>query len=410
MRIAYFSPLNPIRSGISDYSEELLPSLAKYAQLDLFVDSYLPSSPVLRSRFAIFDVREFDSRWRSRRYDLCLYQMGNHACHASAYRALQNHPGLTVLHDFYLHHLVVSITAALGDEDAYVREMGYCHGRQGIDSARQALAANHCFAYDRFPANRRVVDASFGIIVHSQYTRQLLAQSYPARPVQVVPQIASADVANESSRWTRSALGLDDHVIFGSFGQITPTKRLAVALRAFREVHARVPRSHYLIVGDAQPGMDIDELIAKNDLAQAVIHTGYLPKSELLACINLIDIGINLRWPILGETSGSLLRLLAAGKPTIVTDAGPFAEFPDYFCPKVPVGTSEEALLAERMVTLARDVEARRAMGEAARAYVREHHSTEECARRYVDFFEYVLNHRLGDLTALGNAPGDSGS
>ena len=35
LRIAYFSPLPPARSGIADYSRELLPHLARHARLTL---------------------------------------------------------------------------------------------------------------------------------------------------------------------------------------------------------------------------------------------------------------------------------------------------------------------------------------------------------------------------------------
>jgi len=34
MKLAYFSPLRPQRSGISDYSEELLPYLARAADIN----------------------------------------------------------------------------------------------------------------------------------------------------------------------------------------------------------------------------------------------------------------------------------------------------------------------------------------------------------------------------------------
>ena len=44
MRIAYFSPLNPIKSGVSDYSEELLEYLAGFGRIELFIDDYRPSS------------------------------------------------------------------------------------------------------------------------------------------------------------------------------------------------------------------------------------------------------------------------------------------------------------------------------------------------------------------------------
>ena len=43
MKLAYFSPLNPQPSGMSDYSEELLPYLAADAEITLFVDGFAPA-------------------------------------------------------------------------------------------------------------------------------------------------------------------------------------------------------------------------------------------------------------------------------------------------------------------------------------------------------------------------------
>ena len=45
MLLAYFSPLNPQPSGISDYSEELLPQLAEGADITLFVDGGMTLYP-----------------------------------------------------------------------------------------------------------------------------------------------------------------------------------------------------------------------------------------------------------------------------------------------------------------------------------------------------------------------------
>jgi glycosyltransferase involved in cell wall biosynthesis len=337
------------------------------------------------------DASAFERARATRGYDVCLYQMGNHAAHAYAYRALRRFPGITVLHDYVLHHLVVAMTAARGDEHAYVRELAYCHGRAGIDAARRAIASNHRFAYESFPANRRVIDLSFGVIVHSEYVRRLLEAIHPGKPIQVVPQIAVGRAAPGPPGWDRSSLGLADAVVFGSFGQIGPAKRIEVALRAFRKVHARLPRSRFLIVGEPTTGVDLDAVLDRLRLGDAVIRTGYLSKIEFLACIDLVDVGINLRWPVLGETSASLVRLLGAGKPTIVTGAGPFAEFPEAVCPKVPIGEDEEERLTEEMLRLAADSDLRRTMGEAARLYVRENHSPERCAQLYLEFVNKIL-------------------
>src|SRR3954470_1854788 len=42
-RVACFTPLGPVSSGISYYSEDLLPVLARALDIQLFVDGYAPT-------------------------------------------------------------------------------------------------------------------------------------------------------------------------------------------------------------------------------------------------------------------------------------------------------------------------------------------------------------------------------
>ena len=69
LRLAWFTPLRPVESGISQYSEDLLPVLARAWQIDVFVDGYRPThlreSDNLRVRMA----REFRAAHRARPYD-----------------------------------------------------------------------------------------------------------------------------------------------------------------------------------------------------------------------------------------------------------------------------------------------------------------------------------------------------
>src|SRR5262245_9305617 len=87
--IAWFSPLPPVRSGISAYSADLIPALAE----TFVIDSY-PES------------RAHDFVWRQRRapYDLVVYQLGNAPCHDYMWAYLARYPGCVVLHDARLHH------------------------------------------------------------------------------------------------------------------------------------------------------------------------------------------------------------------------------------------------------------------------------------------------------------------
>ena len=84
MRIAYFSPLNPQPSGISDYSEELLPYLAAEAEITLFVDGFAPANAEIRAQFSYHDYRHDPAALKTLSdYDAIVYHMGNdHRYHA----------------------------------------------------------------------------------------------------------------------------------------------------------------------------------------------------------------------------------------------------------------------------------------------------------------------------------------
>ena len=53
MKIGYFSPLSPVKSGISEYSErEVLPYLQNYFDIDLIIDNnYNPSNKFIKENF-----------------------------------------------------------------------------------------------------------------------------------------------------------------------------------------------------------------------------------------------------------------------------------------------------------------------------------------------------------------------
>src|SRR5690606_40966245 len=102
---AWFTPLRPVESGISQYSEDLLPVLARAWQIDVYVDGYRPThlreSDNLRVRMA----REFRAAHRARPYDAVVYQMGNNPYHAYMYDPAREVPAVPARHDTVLPHL-----------------------------------------------------------------------------------------------------------------------------------------------------------------------------------------------------------------------------------------------------------------------------------------------------------------
>src|SRR5215210_208307 len=181
MKIAFFSPLNPIQSGISDYSEELLTTLARAkmggqpVDIDVFIDrGYKPSNRDLAGKFDILPASDFRRLYAG--YDATIYQMGNSSAHAYIYNELMRSPGVVVMHEFVLHHLRVWMTLNGGKRKEYINIMEQRHGVDGREAARRVLLGQFPEALFEYPLNDEVINHAEGIIVHSRYMEGLVRQ------------------------------------------------------------------------------------------------------------------------------------------------------------------------------------------------------------------------------------------
>lgn len=405
MRLAYFSPLPPMRSGIADYSAELLPFLAEQVgEIACFVDEGEKVDEALRARFPVHGDRAFPEMWEQGRFDAVLYHLGNNAdYHARAWRILMRYPGVVVLHEPMLHHMVRGMTLVKGDVAGYIEEMRYAYGRTGQALAKRSVDTGIPLDVWSYPLFERAVDASLGLVVHNEHTRQRVLASRPAARIARVPHhLSLAGLPSEPDRAAaRTALGVPaDAFVVASYGFITPAKRLEVSLRAFARLRREVPNALYLLVGEVSPYYDFASVLTR-ELSDGVVQVGRTELDEFLQSMVAADVAVNLRYPTAGETSGTLIRLLGLGKPVIVTNLGAFAEIPDGACAKIDLDETEEELLAEVLRRLARDEGFRRAMGENARRYVATHHTLEGSARGYAELIREVAEVRPQPFRAV---------
>src|SRR5579863_6838579 len=117
MRVAFFSPVPPSLSGIADYSQALLAPLGRLADLTVFAKA--------------------TSEFRPGDFDLALYQIGNNPHHQFVYEMALRHPGVVVMHESNLHHLLADVTIRSGDWDAYLREAEYNGGAAALEYAQR---------------------------------------------------------------------------------------------------------------------------------------------------------------------------------------------------------------------------------------------------------------------------------
>src|SRR5262249_4578521 len=145
---------------------------------------------------------------------------------------------------------------------------------------------------------------------------------------------------------------------------------IAESLRAFRRVVRLEPRAKLILVGETHPEFPVTDIVRSLGLTRHVRLLGYTPIEDFTGYLGACDIILNLRYPTVGESSGTLLRSLGLGKAVLVSAVGSFQEFPDEICLKVPVDGGEEDALVEYLNLLVSRPDVASAMGRRARQWV----------------------------------------
>jgi hypothetical protein len=130
-------------------------------------------------------------------------------------------------------------------------------------------------------------------------------------------------------------------------------------------------------------------------LEEAVSRLGYIAETSVPDLLAAADVVVNLRYPTAGETSASLLRILAAGKAVIVSRAGSMAEVPTDACVQVAPDAAEEEVLAEVLLRLLGDEPLRRRLEGNARAFVERDHQLAHSATAYLRVLGRLLGRDL---------------
>jgi glycosyltransferase involved in cell wall biosynthesis len=383
VKVAYYSPMPPERSGIADYSAHLLPALRERIEVEV----------VPRGR-----------KRAGRGADIALYHVGNNPdAHGWIVEALRRRLGVVVLHDFVLHHLVAGLTIGRRDGHGYLDAMEREGGVVGRLLAHGVLDKRIPPLWESRPEDfhlaGEVLGLATGLIVHSRYVEERARAAGYEGPIWRIPHPA----------WEIppvSPAQLEGSPLVGSFGNVNASKRIPQLLDAFARLRRERPDARLLLVGAVSPGFDLDRRLQRLGLSdEGIIREAYVEEERLWSLMAACDVCVNLRSPTMGETSGSVIRQLSLGKPVVVSDVGWFAELPDEVALKVPVGTGEAETLYAALELLARDEAARRAMSAAARELVRREHDLSRAADLYVAALEQaaggeaVANAVLGDVS-----------
>ncbi|MBP7677278.1 MAG: glycosyltransferase [Thermoanaerobaculia bacterium] len=383
--LGFVSPLPPVRSGIADYSADLLAALRGEVALETYAPS--EASAAIRAGHAAV-----------------LLQVGNDPLHLPSVEALRENagrvPAILVLHDFSLHHLFAAGYLDAARVEDYARELERSHGAKGRALGDRARAGERVPVWDLapwdWPMSLGVVGDAAAVVVHSSLVRGALLRRSVRAPVFEVPHLVAPAPEHDRAA-ARAALDLPrDRVVAATLGIVTPAKRIGRLLEGL----ALLPPGErpFLVVGGAVADDDpLREIVRGHGLADDVRFTGYLPEEDFWRLARAADVSVNLRFPTVGETSGAVCRLAGTGLPVVVSDVGWFRELPDSFAAKIPIGTGEVETIAAVLGELVRDAGKRRARAAAAAAWGAER-SPARIAAAYARVVRAVLEGRAPSL------------
>jgi glycosyltransferase involved in cell wall biosynthesis len=259
--------------------------------------------------------------------------------------------------------------------------------RYGAVGERVARQMSRGQLHDRafaMPLVEDLIEHAHGLIGHSRLVVERAHALRPALPAAHVPMGVPLPPLPDRDA-ARAALGLPHHEpIWASFGHINPYKRIESTLRAFARFRTLHPNARYVLVGSVSPNYDVHALVRRLGLDAAVMITGHVPHAAFAQYVAATDLCLNLRAPTAGETSASLLRLLAAGRPTLVSALDTFNELPDDVCPKVDPDRSEGVLILAYAELFQQHPAIARQLGANARRYIATQHTLDGAADGYI--------------------------
>jgi glycosyltransferase involved in cell wall biosynthesis len=375
--LVFSGPLPPARTGVATYDRAVLDGLRRIGFFE-------------RHRMDVLSPIEPKDTPRLPGYRLGVFQLGNNVeFHLEAYRAaFLTQASLVVLHDLALDDFVRGLRT-LGDPLGFMATREAARLRPNLRSPD--VVRNEPL---REPWCAHVARRARGIIVHSEFGKRYLEELGCRTPVFVVPHPvveSDVDMLRAADRGGELRVELEAggmRLLIVAPGDLNEAKRLDALLAAASEMDDSV---HVVLVGRRIEGYDVDRMVDTARLGGRVTLATDVSDDDFRGWIAAADVVVDLRFPHRGELSGSLMRAMQAGKPSIVSATGTYLDAPDDAVLRVAPGPTDAAELAGQIRVLLEDPELRARMGAAALDHIDVSGAAEATAKGYEQAIEETL-------------------
>lgn len=327
MKLNWFSPLLSAPTDIAHYTARILPALSEQAEITLWTDQEEWDAAL--EKYA--KVRRFTPElidWAElNRADGNFYNIGNNPkFHEAIWQVSRKHPGVIILHDTRLQHLLAGLYREhWNDQASYVTEMKKFYGRRGARMASKFMTGEYHDTErlaERYPLTALALENSLSVIVH---TRQAFLEL--TRENKWLTAYAPLPFSSRPARQNRSASTGKNPFRLIIFGYIGVNRRLASILEALAQFPERAA-FRLNIYGQLWNESEVSAMIRSLGLDDLVRLHGFVPEEELDAALDEADLAFNLRFPTMGEASGSQLRIWSHSLPSLVSATGWYAFLP----------------------------------------------------------------------------------
>ena len=380
-RLAYVSPLPPERTGIADYSAELLPALAAYYQIDLIVEQPLVEGQWIHEHCTIHDADWL--REHADRFDAVLYHIGNSSYHSFMVELMDDVPGIVVLHDFFISDLNRTMSGRDNSHRQTLQTLYYGHGYPAL-----ANPLGEATSFD-YPVNRKMLQQAKGVIVHSEVSLRLARQWYDQQAGAdwaLVPLLREPAHTQDREELRRQLDLPQDAFVICSFGLLGVTKLNHRLVQAWLDSELALDPTCMLVLvgvaGETPYCKQVLKTIADSGLGARIRVTGWCDNSTFKQYLACADLAVQLRTLSRGETSATVLDCMNNSLPAIVNANGSMADLSP-LAVYLLNDEFEDADLTRAMELLWRDPQARRELGERGRAIIADQHDPHYCAGLY---------------------------
>lgn len=409
-RLAFVSPLPPEKTGIADYSAELLPALSFYYDIDVVVTQSKISDQWVKKNCQIRTAEYFLEN--NEQYDRVIYQFGNSPFHEYMYDLLNQIPGTICLHDFYISGNSHFQEVKGGKLHRWVKELYHSHGYQAIKD-KYHLGDDRAVMI-KYPCNLNLLQAANGVISHSSYSKELAHKWYGKKSFndwKIIALLRQSKSFQKIENPRKICNVPDNAFVICSFGLLDPTKLNDRCLDAWLASDlSKNPNCYLIFVGENHHGIygdQLNEVIKKSGAKNRVRITGWVSSEVFKAYLSIADIAIQLRTQSRGETSAAALDCMSYGIPTIVNANGSMAELSSETVNMLEDEFADTDLV-QAIEKLWKGTVIRQSLSENAKKKIQTQHSPEVCAKHYFEAIEaFYNNSQVGSqhlITALAES------